>query len=128
MAHVVPGATREQVACRAGVVAVIAQRVGNGFRHDRARSEMHHGIDAALTQQFVDANFITGIGDDELGTDHGLRESGAQIVDDDDALAGLDELQHDVAADVAGAASDENRAALIGYESHELSSMNESPG
>src|SRR6185503_7872071 len=51
---------------------------------------------------------IAGIPDDEVAVEDRLPEPRRQIVENDDLLAGLTELPHDVRADVAGAPSYQN--------------------
>ena len=56
----------------------------------------------------VDGMAIRRVADDERRTEHRGPIAGREIVEDHDALAALDELADDVAADVPGAAGDED--------------------
>jgi hypothetical protein len=90
--------------------AVIAQRIGDRFRHDGARREMHDGVDVTIAQQCAHFFLLADVADDEFRTHDGIGEAGTQIVENDDIFTRLDQLQHDVAADVAGAAGDQYRS------------------
>ena len=111
MAHAGGGAAREQAARRAGVVAVVLQRIAHRLGHDRVRGEMHDGVDRVLAEHALDQRAIADVADDELARRaYRFAKSGAEIVEHDDRLAALAQLQRDVAADVAGAAGDEDGA------------------
>jgi len=69
---------------------------------------MHHRVDTARAQQSRHDGGVADIADDEFGADDGFGYAGAQIVQNHDLLACLEELQNDVAADIARAASDQN--------------------
>jgi hypothetical protein len=106
--HAGLGRALQQVARRAGVVAVVLERILAGLRHDGVRGEVHDRVDVVLREDARHEVAITGVADDELAVRHRLAKAGGQVVERHDALAGRAELAHDVAADVAGAAGDEN--------------------
>ena len=57
----------------------------------------------------ADQLLVADIADDAAaGVGTAPSEAGRQIVEHDHALAGIEQLEHHVAADVAGAAGDEN--------------------
>ena len=93
----------------AGVVAVVLERQRHGLGHDGVRGEVHDRIDLVLRQQPRHQRMIADIADDEFAGGDRLPEALAEIVEDDDLLAGLAQLPHHVAADVAGAAGDQDR-------------------
>ena len=73
---------------------------------------MDDGLDAVLADQTNDELLVAGIADDErhaLGEQPG--ESGREVVEHHDALAGIDEFVHHMAADIAGSAGDQDRHA-----------------
>ncbi len=102
----------EQGAARAGVVAVVSQRIGDRFRHDRSCGKMHDRVDVEALEQRLQAGRIPGIPDDELAMQDRAAKARREVVEHDDVLAGLAELAHDVAADITGAAGDENCLSL----------------
>ena len=56
-----------------------------------------------------DQILIADVADDERGTRRDRpAEAGRQVVEDDDLLAGVEQLEHHVAADVAGSAGDQD--------------------
>ena len=63
---------------------------------------------AVLGEQTVDGMAVRSVADDERRTKHRGPIAGRKIVEDHDALAALDELADDVAADVPGAAGHED--------------------
>jgi hypothetical protein len=70
--------------------------------------EVHDGVDVVLGEHALHELAVAGVADDQLAVGDGLAETRAEVVERDDALAGCAELAHHVAADVAGAAGDEN--------------------
>jgi hypothetical protein len=68
---------------------------------------VHDGVDVVLGQDAGDEFLVAGVADYQFAVGHGFAETGGEVVEGDDALAGLAELAHHVAADVAGAAGDE---------------------
>ena len=60
--------------------------------------------------QLRDQRLIAGLADDERHR-LGQRQSkaGREVVEHDDPLAGIDQRMHHVAADIAGAAGDQDR-------------------
>ncbi len=70
------------------------------------RREVHDGVDLMLRQESRNQRVVADITDHQLARGYGLPKTLAQIVEDDDPLARLAELPHDMTADVAGAAGD----------------------
>jgi hypothetical protein len=70
---------------------------------------MQHGIDGVVLQQACNDFAIARITDDQRCAEHRAAIAGRKIVQDYDPIAALDELTHDVAADVTGAAGDQGR-------------------
>ena len=70
---------------------------------------MDNSLDAMLGNQARHACLVPGVTDDKGGT---LRqrpiETGAEIIEHHDALAGIEERVNHVASDVAGAAGDQD--------------------
>ena len=71
---------------------------------------MNDGGDAILLDRPGDQFAVAGRTIDERhrGREQ-IAESGRQIVEHDDGIAGVDQLMYHVAADVTGAARDQNR-------------------
>ena len=81
---------------------------------------MDDGFDAVLADDAADKILVADIADDEGGVGgHRPAEPGRQVVEHDDALPGIEELEHHVASDVPGSAGDEN--------GHRLMCLPESP-
>ena len=99
----------EQVARRAGVVAVVLERIADRFGHDRVRGEVQHRVDLVLGQHTCDGFAIARIADDQWRAKHRAAIAGREIVEHDDAVAALAKLTDDVAADVTGATGDQDR-------------------
>src|SRR6202043_237047 len=76
---------------------------------DDGGGEMDDGVDAVLADQPPHQRLVAGLADDQR---HALGdrpvEARRQIVEHDHALAGIGELVDHVAADIAGAARDQN--------------------
>ena len=70
-------------------------------------------------QHAVDQRAIAGVADHERRAEDGVAKAGAEIVEHDDVFAAFAQLPRDVAADVAGAAGDEDRAHDCGLFSRE---------
>ena len=67
---------------------------------------MHHRVDAVLRSVSQHLLPVADVRHDQRRIEHALAEAGGQIVEHDHALAARAQLQHRVAADVAGAAGD----------------------
>ena len=93
-----------------GVVAVIAERVLHRFRHDGRAGEMDDRLDAVVLDQLGDERLVADIADDRqhLRRQRGGK-AGREVVEHDDALAGIDQRVHGMAADIACAAGDQHR-------------------
>ena len=66
----------EQRARRAGVVAVVLERVRDRLGDDRVRGEVDDGVDAVLGEQLVDELAIADIADDQRHVAHRLAKAG----------------------------------------------------
>ena len=62
-----------------------------------------------LAQHPADELAVADLADHQRGVEHRLPEAGDETVEHHDLLAALAQLQDDVAADVTGAAGDEDR-------------------
>ena len=65
-----------------------------------------------IVEDAVEQGSVAGITNYELARGNGRLKPGRQVVEGNDVLAVGAELAHDVAADVAGAACDENLAVI----------------
>ena len=96
---------------RAGVgsvVEIIAERIANQVGNDNGGGEVNDCLDTMLTDQAGDQRLITSVADDKRGLlGYGPAKAGRQIVENDNALAGIDKLQNHVTADVAGTAGNQ---------------------
>ena len=114
MADVVRHRGRDQGTAVGGVVAVVFQRVGHRLGNNDRSGEMHDGVDRVFSDQPADQGFVSDIAQRER---HIRRDSPSearrQIVQHDDAAAGICERQYGMAADIAGAAGDQDRASLV---------------
>ena len=73
---------------------------------------MNDRFDAVLANEARDQRLVAGIADNQrCALGHGPLEPGGEIVEHHDALAGIEEFEHHVAADIAGSASDQDRHA-----------------
>ena len=91
------------------VVEVVAERIGDRFRHHDLGREMGDRVDPVLLDQPGDEIGVAGVADDEpRGVGHRPVEAGRQIVEHDDALARVQEAQRHMAADIAGPAGHQN--------------------
>ena len=91
------------------VVEVVAERIGNRFRHDDRPGEMNDRLDAVLLDQMGDQGLVAAIAVDQLRLRRDRpAEAGRQVVEDDHVLAGIDQMPDHVAADIAGAAGDQD--------------------
>jgi hypothetical protein len=91
------------------IVAVIAERIANRVRHHDRGGEMDNGVDPVLRDQRGHARLVTDVADDEQ---RALRycpiETGREVVEHHDALAGVDERMNHVTSDIASAAGDQD--------------------
>ena len=94
----------EQRPARRRIVAVVLQRLGDRFGHDRVGREVHDGVDLVPGEQRLEQAFVAAIADDQLSGRDRRFEARGEVVERDDRLAALAELPDDVAADVSGAA------------------------
>ena len=92
------------------VIEIIAERIANRVGNDNRGSEVNDCLDPMLTDQAGDQRLIASVADDKRGLfGHGPAKAGRQIVENDNALAGIDKLQNHVTADVAGTAGNQDR-------------------
>ena len=75
---------------------------------------MDDGLDPVLTDQARDQCLVAAVAGDQR---HAFRDrpwkAGREIVEHDDALAGVAELKHHVAADITGSAGDQYRHRFV---------------
>ena len=92
------------------VVLVIAERVGNRFGYHNRACKMNDGLDRVLLDDGRYHILVPDVADDK-GHARGNRpiETGRKIVQHDDGFAGVHQRMNHVAADIAGAAGDQNR-------------------
>ena len=70
---------------------------------------MDDGVDGIARQQPAHEVMVADIAFDELGfVRHRPAEPGRQIVENDDVLAGIEQLEHHMAADEASPTRDQN--------------------
>ena len=75
----------DEIARLGGVVEVVAERIGDRFRHDDLGGEMGDRVDLALADQPFDAFAVAEIGDHELDAFRNRPgEAGREIVENDD--------------------------------------------
>ena len=101
-------ATAQQVARAGGVVAIVFERVCDRLGHDRVGGEMHDGVHRVLLQQAADQLAIAGIADDQVAMDDRIGKTGAEVIEHHHVVTGFAELADHMAADITGAAGDEN--------------------
>src|SRR6202012_944869 len=90
----------EQAARGHGVVAVIPERVAYRVRHYDRSSEMDDAFDFVRMDDALDEVFVGGVADEQrhaFGQEVG--KAGRQIVDHDDAFAGIDQRANHVTSD-----------------------------
>src|SRR5947208_896454 len=69
---------------------------------------MHDGVDAALEQHLIEAMGFVEVGNDEAVGGHGGAMAVRQVVHDPDVMPARQKEAHGVAADVAGAAGNQD--------------------
>ena len=95
------------------VVEVVAQRIADQLRHDDLGGEMGDRVNRMLLDQSGDQVRVARVADDELcAFGHGPGEAGGEVVENHDRFARIQQRQGHVAADIAGAAGDQNAHAL----------------
>ena len=98
------------------VVVVVFQRHHDRFAHGLEPGEVDRAVDAVLFKDAVEHGAVAHVvfieGDlfarDHFHTLDRLRAGIYKVVDDDDLMAAVEQLHAGVAADVAGAAGDED--------------------
>jgi hypothetical protein len=92
-----------------GVVEIVAERVGDRIRHHDLGREMRNSLDPVLFDQPGQQILVAHVADGERHAfGYGPAEPGREVIEHDHALAGIDELEHHVAADVTGSARDQH--------------------
>ena len=109
MWHPAANGCLDQAARLAGVVVVIAERVGDRFWHDDRSGEVDDRVDLMLGD---DARRVQCRRCRRRPVSFRARppfKAGRQAIEDDDLLARIDQFPDHVAADIAGAAGDQYR-------------------
>ena len=110
MAHVTFHCAFDQRPRIDGVVAIVAERLTHRVRHHDRRRKVDDGVDPVVTDEPRHQRLIAGLADDQRHAFGNRRAmSRREIVEDDHPLAGIDEVAHHLAADIAGAAGDQDR-------------------
>ena len=111
MRHAALDRTVEQRARVCRVVAVVGEGLGDRFRHHDAGGEMNDRLDRVFVHDPADEVGVADIALEErhLGR-HDRTRAGGEVVDHQRPLAGAEQGQRHVAADVAGAAGHEDVA------------------
>ena len=117
------GGQLEQAERVDGVVAVVLCRVAHQFLDRDVRGEMEHGGESALLEQAGKARTVGEVADDQFGIEHRPRMAGGQVVVRHHRIRGRAQQTHHVAADVPGAARDQDRPA----RGHPVASLREAP-
>jgi urease gamma subunit len=68
---------------------------------------MHDRIDRMLRENTLEQRRIAGVSNNEFTMRYGRFESGGEVIERDDILAGIAELFDDMATDVSGATGDQ---------------------
>src|SRR5262249_57805417 len=89
-------------------VAIVSERVTHGFGNNNGRREVDDGVDPVFADQAGDEGLVAAVaGDQGRAFSDRPGEPGREIVEDDDALAGIAELEHHMTAAIAGSADDQ---------------------
>ena len=92
-----------------GVVEIIAERIATDSGTTIEPAKWMIALNAMLADDGAHEILVADIADDQRRLRrHRPAEAGRQIVEDDDALAGVDEFENHMAADIAGAAGDQD--------------------
>ena len=103
MPHTVAAAAVEQIQCGRGVVGVIAARLAHRLRRRHRRGQVHDGVESAAPEQRIQA-VAADVGDDQFTGQHRLAHAAGQVVANDEVVAVFRQRQHDMTADITGAA------------------------
>lgn len=98
----------QQVAGGAGVVAVVLERVGDRLRHDGVGGEVHHRVDVVGLQGLGHQVPVGHVALHEGAMQHRLPKAGGEVVQHHHPLAGLRQHERHVAANITGAAGDQD--------------------
>ena len=99
----------DQGARRHHIIGIVVQRLFDRFRHDNGAGEMHDRIDTMFLDQPADQRLIANIAVHEMGLfAHQRARAVRKIVEHDHALAAIEQGIGHMAADISGAAGDEN--------------------
>jgi hypothetical protein len=102
------GHGREQLHRFRHVVPVIIERLGHRFTHQRKGGEVHDCVNPMPGEKPVQQRRIAQIPFDEGSVRQQVAVTAAEVIQNDDLVAGTEEIQHHVRADVARAADDED--------------------
>ena len=95
---------RQEGARIGGVGEIITKRVGNRVGHDDLGREMRDRFDIVLAQTLLDQRLVADVADHEFRRlRNGFAIAGGEIVDHHDLLARIEQGEHHMAADIAGA-------------------------
>ena len=104
----------DQVARFCSVVLVIPQGFLHGFRDNRGTREMHDRRHPPFPQQQGQQVLVARIAFNQLAVPDRRRKPFGQVVQDDDLVAFLQQVQGHMAADITGAAGQQDR--LIAHD------------
>ncbi len=96
------------------VVPVVLRGLADRLADVEIRREMHDGADLMRCHRRADRGRIKDVALYELAVFHGFAMSRDEVVEDDDAVAGLGERFRRVTPDVAGATGDQHRLRFTG--------------
>ena len=92
------------------VAEIIAERIGHGFGYHDLRGEVRDRVDGVLGDEPQHKRGISRIpANESRAVGHGGSKTRREIVENDHFFTGIEELEHHMAADVAGAAGHQNR-------------------
>lgn len=88
---------------------VIAEWIFHRLRRHRLCSEMDDRVDRFVRQYLCDQALVAELADNQFGfSRHGPTKPGREIVEDDNLLAVIEQFVDHMAADISGAACDQN--------------------
>ena len=100
----------DQVARLRAIVMVIFQRIFDRIWHNNGAREMHNCLHSMVAQRCFHQRLVGDVAHDQRNA---LRycpiKAGNEIVDDHNAIAGIRQCQHCMAADITGPARDQDR-------------------
>src|SRR5437899_489784 len=99
--HLALEAALKERSGRAGVVAVVLERIAHRLRHDGAGGEMHHRVDAMRVERGAHGVAVADVADHERHIEHRLPEPAREIVENHQFTAELAAAELAVAAPLA---------------------------